>query len=86
MVTLSGDPCQLGPCITSQRAEELGYCQTLLECLYNMNKRYAMLNEQNCTHPDIRSLIPLSTEELSNNDKQVPDSLGECYWTRIIGG
>uniref|UniRef100_A0A915JUB6 DNA2/NAM7 helicase-like C-terminal domain-containing protein n=1 Tax=Romanomermis culicivorax TaxID=13658 RepID=A0A915JUB6_ROMCU len=55
-VTLLGDPCQLGPCITSQTAEELGYGQTLFKCLYNMKMPYAILNEQYCMHPDIRSL------------------------------
>uniref|UniRef100_A0A915JA96 Uncharacterized protein n=1 Tax=Romanomermis culicivorax TaxID=13658 RepID=A0A915JA96_ROMCU len=34
---VSADPCLLGPCLTSQEAEELGYGQTLFEPLHNMN-------------------------------------------------
>uniref|UniRef100_A0A915JYE8 RNA helicase n=1 Tax=Romanomermis culicivorax TaxID=13658 RepID=A0A915JYE8_ROMCU len=73
-VTLLGDPCQLGPCVISQEAEELGYGQILFECLHNMNLQCALLNEQYGMHPEIQSLIPPVTEDLSNNDKWVRDS------------
>uniref|UniRef100_A0A915JW29 RNA helicase n=1 Tax=Romanomermis culicivorax TaxID=13658 RepID=A0A915JW29_ROMCU len=58
IITLLGDVCQLGPCITSKKVEELGYGQTLFECLHNMHLLYALHNEQYPMHPEIGSLTP----------------------------
>uniref|UniRef100_A0A915IXU8 DNA2/NAM7 helicase-like C-terminal domain-containing protein n=1 Tax=Romanomermis culicivorax TaxID=13658 RepID=A0A915IXU8_ROMCU len=55
-VTLLGNPCQLGPCLIFQEAEELGYGQTFFERLHNMNLPYALLNEQYRMHLEIESL------------------------------
>uniref|UniRef100_A0A915IF04 DNA2/NAM7 helicase helicase domain-containing protein n=1 Tax=Romanomermis culicivorax TaxID=13658 RepID=A0A915IF04_ROMCU len=36
-VTLLGDPCQLGLCVTSGEAEQMGFGHTLFKQLYNMH-------------------------------------------------
>uniref|UniRef100_A0A915KWJ5 DNA2/NAM7 helicase-like C-terminal domain-containing protein n=1 Tax=Romanomermis culicivorax TaxID=13658 RepID=A0A915KWJ5_ROMCU len=88
-VTLLGNPCQLDPCITSQEAEELGYGQTLFECLHNMHMPYGLLNEQYPMHPEIRSLVGKLTycnsvqNSVKKDDRYLP--LPTSYPTVISG-
>uniref|UniRef100_A0A915HGN5 DNA2/NAM7 helicase-like C-terminal domain-containing protein n=1 Tax=Romanomermis culicivorax TaxID=13658 RepID=A0A915HGN5_ROMCU len=56
-VTLLGNPCQLGPCVTSKEAEQMGFSHTLFERLYNMNIPYILLNRQYQMHPAIGSIV-----------------------------
>uniref|UniRef100_A0A915JER4 Protein kinase domain-containing protein n=1 Tax=Romanomermis culicivorax TaxID=13658 RepID=A0A915JER4_ROMCU len=57
LVTPVRDPCKFGPCLKSKEADNLGYGQTLFECLCNMNLPYTILDEQYHMHPDIGSLV-----------------------------
>uniref|UniRef100_A0A915J3Q6 DNA2/NAM7 helicase-like C-terminal domain-containing protein n=1 Tax=Romanomermis culicivorax TaxID=13658 RepID=A0A915J3Q6_ROMCU len=56
-VTLLGNPCQLGPCMTSREAEQMGFGHTLFERLYYMHIPYMLLNQQYRMHPAIGSIV-----------------------------
>uniref|UniRef100_A0A915LAC6 DNA2/NAM7 helicase-like C-terminal domain-containing protein n=1 Tax=Romanomermis culicivorax TaxID=13658 RepID=A0A915LAC6_ROMCU len=62
-VTLLGDPCQLGSCVTSKEAERKGFSHTLFEQLFNMKMPYKLLNQQYQMHPTIGSIVSSLTYE-----------------------